>query len=253
MPEQIKTLVVDTVPASASQLYEVLKPDLVLSECEQVSSLFDAVRAISDSFFGICLICDAYKPEDLKAFFGDVLKLDRGKNCLFVQVRESLASQFDRSSLSAIGFRTVISRKGHADDRRSIIEAYKAMGHSVEVRKRVNDVDTTMGLLLDEVDRISEDRKRGRSSKFNTISPDFIADQTSFDTEVMESYYQKLTEVAETVAPQEYQGVEVPDAILKKNLPHLSKDNYSGVSTRVWAKLKKKFGVKRAKDEKDPS
>lgn len=251
MPEEIKTLVVDTVSTSSSALLDALKPDLVLTECEQVSSLYKAIRAISESYYGLCLISDSYNIDDLNAFFGDVLKIDKGKNCLFVQVKDSLTSEFDRTSLKQMGFETIISRKGHAEDKRSILDAYREKVHGVEVRKRVVDVTDTLGLLLEEVDRVSEERRRGKDTKFNNIATDFVADQVSFDTEVLDSYYNKLTEVSETVEPEEYKGVKIPEEVLKKNLPHLSENTYVGASHRVWKKVKKKFGVKHSNAEEE--
>lgn len=249
MPEVIKTLVVDSVNGSAEELSKILRPEIEFAESEQVSSLYKALQALDDCYFGLCLISEMYGQNDLDVFFNDIKRLQKNKGCLFVQVRELIPENFDRSSLSDTGFPTIISRKGTFGDKEALLAAYNSLVHAKEVRKKITDVKTSMDLLLHELDRVADDRKRGRQTKFNSVPGNLVSGHTMFDPEVLDNFFEKLEATAAAMPAEEIEKLDIPEKLLKEGLPGLSKEVYQGVSRRVWQRLKKKYGVKRKSEE----
>jgi len=114
-----------------------------------------------------------------------------------------------------------------------------------EIKRRIVNVDQAMSVALDAIDRAADNVRRGRKPELNKLAMDFMAYQTTYDESVLSQYFQTLSEQSEAAAPAETDKLEVPSAVLNKQLPHLKGDKYTGASHRVWKKLTRKFGRKR--------
>ena len=99
-----------------------------------------------------------------------------------------------------------------------------------------------MGFLLDQIDEISRERRRGRQTKLNLIFGEMMKMHASFDESLLDRYFDMLSEQSEEAPPTEAIEVEIPDDILAKNLPGLERNVYRGQSARVWKRLLRRWG-----------
>jgi hypothetical protein len=159
---------------------------------------------------------------------------------------------FDPMTYKNIGFHGVISMLGTHADREELRESLKDWRYEEEINKRSVDVDSALNLVLSQVDRIARDLKRGVKNKFDSLPFDFINTQTDFDDELQNRYFSKLEKKTSISEPENAKGIQIPDVILKKNLPKLLGNKYSGTSQRVWKMLLKKHGVKDDPQDIDP-
>ena len=243
MGADLVTLIVDATSANAEALANAYRPDIDFGECDFANSTHHAIQSHLQTYYKLCLVSAHFSQDDLKSFFDDVNKIERKDVCVFVQVREALEPDFDRASLIDQGFTTVISRAGTYKDKEALKAAIKVHLREFEVARRTIDVNSAIRLLLAEVHRVSEDRRRGRESTFNTLTMDFISMQTEFDAEILNKYYEALIKQCEEAKPVKVAKVKIPKKLLDKKLPNLTDESYIGVSSRVWDKIVKIHGV----------
>ncbi len=190
MGADLITLIVDANSANAEALANAYRPDVDFGECDFANSAHNAIQSHLQTFYKLCLVSEHFSHDELKSFFDDVNKIERKDVCVFVQVRETVELDFDRSSLVDQGFTSVISRAGTYKDKEALKAAVKIHLREFEVARRTVDVNSAIRLLLAELHRVSEDRRRGRASTFNTLTMDFISMQTQFDAEILHKYYE---------------------------------------------------------------
>ncbi len=241
----LDSLVVDNSQADAEDLIRALRPEIPIAEIKFTNSAHKAVQNHIDHAFNVCFISDRVPAEDLASFFKDIKSLKVDQRCIFVQVKKELSENFNSEPAKSLGFNGVISRQGTYKDKEELyrltLELFKAK--DIEVRK--TDVKSAMKVLLRELDSVADFRRRGVTRQFNTLSMDFIADQTEVHQDILDQYFESLESQTTAAPPPEMSSIEIPQHVLKRNLPNLSESNYSGKSERVWKRLIKNFGVKK--------
>jgi len=238
-------LMIGKDPEAAGELLKSLAPEVKFPASEIVPTVLKGVQSMAEDSFSVCFIEDSFSISDLEIFFKDIKGLGKLDTCVFVQVRPTLAPDAHRGSLNHMGFSTIISNKGTDLDREALVKALKTCFHGQEVKTRKIDVRSIMDKLLKKIDEAADDVRRGRPNKSLDIIPaELVELHTEFDPEVLEGYYSALQEATDKSKPIEIESLEVPESVLGKNLPGLSKQTYIGASHRVWDKLARKHGKK---------
>lgn len=249
---RVKTaLVVDRKEDNAESLLDALQPEFIFDELDFASTILNAIDCFEGVQYAVCFLSDSFPLAELNAFFEDIGSMNRDLNCVFAQVRESIPAGFDRYSLQTIGIDIVISRAATQQDKAGLQEAITKKSNASEVKERITDMSQALDILLREVDRRAENKKRGRNKKDAGTEPTaFIAMQTNFDEQVMARYYQTLTRKTYIARPSLADTLEVPQQVLERQLPRLTRSGYDGASSRVWEKLQRNHGVKVTNQEK---
>ena len=239
----IKTLIVESAQVLADNLVAELKHHLSVRECDFTHTLFKAVKSLVDEGYDLCLVSDAFPKKELQVFFRDIKEKVQRSGCVFALVQDKVGAEFDRSSLTEFGFQAVVSRKLSFDDMASLTSLLGVKLHACEVKQRVIDVEKALEMVFRELDQIAADKKRGATNFVNTLAMDFIALQTEFDEEILGRYFEALMSKTESVEkPLLNTKLELPDLVLARNLPKLSRETYSGASRRVWKSLVEMHG-----------
>jgi hypothetical protein len=245
LPNNMTALVVGKDAEAAAELLKALAVEVKFPASEIVPSVLKGVQSLSEDSFSVCFVEDSFPMGELEMFFKDLKGMGKLDSCVFVQVRTTLAPDAHRGSLQHMGFATIISSKGTDADREALVKALKSCFHEREVKVRKVDVSAIMDKLLRKIDQAADDVRRGRDVKnLDVIPAELVELHTEFDPEVLAGYYASLEEATEKAKPIEIEHLEVPEPILGKNLPGLSKKTYVGASHRVWDKLAKKHGKK---------
>ncbi len=239
----IAALVVGPSADDAQDFLRALQPDVQFAASDFTATLRKAVLSHTEDNFEICFISDSFPDEDVSSFINDMKQMGKDKTCLFVKLCASLPEEFNRGSLEPQGFGTVITNKGTAADKQALQSALDNRFYVKEVRKRKVNVDEMMESLLKEIDRAAMDHRRGVHRKMIAIPMDGIEIDTQFDMAVLDSYFESLQKKTEGAAPRTIERLEIPDEVLKRALPELTKDGYKGASQRVWELLSAKYGV----------
>ncbi len=255
MSLNIRLLILDIVPAHAKELADKLKPVISFVHFQTVTNIQEALEAHLENPYSLCVMTPAISDQDAEMFLKDMKKLytqNQDNLCAFIKISPTLPANFNLYKDNPLGYATIISEKLDQNEQKKIKNAMQEFSRFKKVNEGLSDIEWTMNMILAEVDKVSNDRKRGRNTKFNTIAIDFAADLVEFDTQIMDKYFECMTDRAMNKKPGKVQSVKIPKDILKKNLPKLVEDKYSGASSRVWDKLVDKFGVedKKIKDEK---
>ena len=240
---ELRALVVDKKPALSKELKRALLPEIEFLFIDFANSVRRAILSQSDESYNVCFISDVFTDEEVEMFFADIVKLGRQNACLFVKVVGELDPDFDRASLREKGFTTVITNKGTHNDKESLNEVFQEFLAESEVERKVRNVDDVMSLLVREIDKVAKDRKRGIDRKFNTISIDYIAEETTFHEDVLMEYFTALGNKTQQTPEKLYNRLAVPENVVSRDLPNLKDGTYTGVSQRVWDKLTAKYGV----------
>ena len=244
--DELVTLIIDQRADLAEALTTALRPEVELDEIDYTSSVHRAIQSHIQVDYNVCFISDKFPIEDLQTFFDDFKKLEKKAEhaCVFIQVKEKIADDFDPEPLKALGFTAFITRKGTFQDKESVREALHDFFHEKEVETRTFNTSKALNVWLGEIDRVARDKRRGKESKMNTIAAEGISRETEYDEEVLKRYYDELEKRTEDAAPEESTHIEVPENVMKRDLPKLEQNKYVGASSRVWNKLLKMHGVK---------
>ena len=216
-----------------------------IDKVDAAATLPDALQLHINEHYDLCFLNDELPQQHLETFIKDYGKLERGESCVFAQLRDSVGSDFNRTSLRPIGFTTVVSRQIDQADKVALEYALQLRGRYVEVQRRVANVEKAVEVLIKEIDRLSKQKQRGKQGILKAIASRFIAEQTSYDQEILQRYYTELIEKTANISAPKATKISVPEEVLKHQLPGLKKDGYDGASDRVWDKLVKAFGLKR--------
>lgn len=227
----------------AKAIKEAYGPHYNFGEVEYTTNLHKAIQSFRDSDFHLCFVDSEFEEDDVKAFVKDYNELEKDIPCAFIQVHQIVKGELDRMMPKMLGFNAVVSTQGNAADREDIDEALEYWSEEAEIAKRKIDVTSALDLILKEVDKAARDVKRGMFTKFNTIPSEFAALQTEFHEDIADKYFRELNDKTEDAEPENAVKVAIPDEILKRALPGLEKDKYTGVSKRVWQRLLKKHGI----------
>ena len=246
----LKGLLVDKQGSSVEELEECLKPDLHFEYCNQVNSVHKALEKYMEGEYNVCFISSTFPEEEVREFIKDYEKVKKEMPCVFIQLRDTLSLEFDRSSVERIGFATVVSKIGDHRDKDALWEALKPLIELLEKQSTQADVTRAVDSLMGDIDKVAKQRKRGAKAKLSTIYSGFVDDETTKNPELLEEYFETLVETAEEAKPFTAVKIEVPENILKKNLPNLEKDKYTGASHRVWDKLLDLHGIEEGATKK---
>lgn len=243
MEKTLKILIVSPGKDQAQLLTDAYNEHFMIGESHSTRTLHKAIQSHLEEDYDVCMIWEDYNTEELQSFFKDYEKLGKRKFCLFLQVKKTIPEEFDQSKLKETGFLGAVSPHANFADREYFETILQDNSYDKEIYRRKIDVTDALAVALREIDRVARDTKRGRATKFNTLSLDFISMQTEFDQQILDKYFQELSHKTEEAAPEEVFQVQIPDKVLKRQLPNLSENNYTGASDRVWKKLKKRYGV----------
>ena len=145
------------------------------------------------------------------------------------------------------GFDTIISQSGTKEDKAAIMKVLEPYFLEKELQEVRSDLPEVVEYIMQEVDKIALEKKRGKEKDLNTIFSDHVkAAAKKFDV-IQDDYLEKLIKVTDKAEPFTSTELEVPEKIITKKLPHLSKDGYKGQSHRVFDKLLKLHGDKKKK------
>lgn len=228
----------------ASEFHDVYGDEYTFNEVEFTNSLHKAIQSLDEKPYDLCVISDSFPDEELATFFSDYVKVNQTGGCIFVYALDLIPDDFDSDKYLKMGFHGVISLQGNFIDRSILKDALKEWHYEEEINRRSYDVDSALNLVLSELDRLARDKKRGIDKQFNQIPSEFINLQTEFDEQILHRYYAKLMRKANNAEPENAKGVKIPEVVLRKELPNLTENVYSGASQRVWKKLLRLHGVK---------
>ncbi len=228
----------------AKRFYDVYGDEYTFNDVEYTSTLHKAIQSLDEKPYDLCVVSDSFKDEEVETFFADFGKINQTGSCIFVYVPDLIPDDFDSEKYLRMGFHGVISLQGNYIDRSILKEALKDWHYEEEINKRCYDVDTALNLVLGELDRLARDRKRGKEKQFSSIPSEFIHLQTEFDDKILNRYYTKLMRKSSEAEPENAKTVQIPEVVLKRELPNLSENTYTGASQRVWKRLLKMHGVK---------
>lgn len=239
----LKALVIDITSATADELEDAYSSEFTFESIESVNTVLKAIQFLMTAEFNICFIGETFAQADVQSFFNDYKKLNKEYGCVFVQARSKVDLDFDRSSLQSLGFHTVISKVGDHRDKSALWDAVKIIIERKEHEDTVNSLDTIIDNLTEEIDKVALERKRGAKTRLSTIYANYLRESAGRFKGLADEFYHRLFDTTEECTPFAHTEVNIPDDVLKKNLPHLHKDTYKGQSHRVWGKLLNKHGV----------
>lgn len=243
MKKVLRALVMDDGTQLAHQLRELIYPAFEVGAFQIIYTAHEGLEALINEEYNICLLPEGFSTEAASSLMSDYSKLEKELECDFIQVRESLPDNFNRSSLKAQGFASVISRQITNEDVRAIEDTLKHQVRAETIVNKSNNVKENLGLMLADLDRAAADRKRGCEKPLRSVSRDFISSETAFDEKVLKKYFNALSDESSKREPPGPTSISVPAQVLKKRAPHLSSDRYTGVSRRVWEKLLRVYGT----------
>jgi hypothetical protein len=220
---------------------EGLWPEIQFVAADRVSSIADAFQKLVDHSYSICFIAPSFT-EGIDTFFKDMKTVGRDETCFFFQLEQGYDPSGEIPKLIHGAIAGLVSAAPTAAEREVLVELLQVEFHRAEVTRRVSDVKDAVSLLVREIDLMARDRQRGRSRRYDTAVKSFVELHLAFDKEVFSQYIEALTTLASAAPAFDVNAVEIPDEILEKRLPSLTKDTYRGPSARVWNKLLRKFG-----------
>lgn len=233
-------LVVHPDRSITQSLEKALHTEIQFTSIDYAASISAAFQQLIQTNYNICFIHSSHT-KDLDAFFGDMSKAGRDKTCAFVQLWQTVPEDLDKTKMLSQGFSAVISENTTPQEKTALKEVLKAELHRQEVTERVHDVKEAIGFLVKSVDRLAQDKQRGKDSDFDRLILDFITENTSFDEEVLHEYFEELGREAEASPSFKTKQLQIPEFL--QRFPGISKDRYKGTSLRVWERMLNKFGV----------
>lgn len=243
MTLQLKGLIIDKHSQAHEELQEALRPDVEFGYVDVVNTFHKALEYHIDMEFHVCLIGEAFPMNEINGFLRDYDKLNRDPRCIFVQIKKHVEAEYKRDSLVAYGITTVISKDGDESDRAALTKALQPVIITFEKKEISDSLDSMINHLLDQVDKAAQDMKRGVPRCLHSVYGKHIAESSEKYQGLDQDFYKKLIESTSEAKPFAVSELAMPENILNKNLPHLSKSKYKGRSNRVWNMLLNKHGV----------
>lgn len=246
--EKLVGLIICRSQNDATDLARVLQPEIPFESVDHTNSLLKAVHAQEELKAHVCFISDEFPVDEIEVYARDARRLHEGHTVVVVLVQPEISPGFDRKSLIAHGIDLVISRVGTEKDKSELLETLAEFSVHAEVKRRVVNIKKVLDMLLNEVNKAAESKRRGslKEAIINRVPAEFVASQASWNQDVRHQYYDMLiNRTMDTEAPIADQ-LMIPKEILDRQLPHLESDTYRGISHRVWTKLQKKHGIKKS-------
>jgi hypothetical protein len=247
MTTTLNGLILDTQMFALEELDAALQPEIQFEYLDIVNSVHKAIQYHMDMDFQICLISEQFPREELKSFFADYEKLAKKSVCVFVQFRDHLNADFERTSLKNIGFSTVITKNGTKDDKDALEIALKEYWNQKEYEEILGGLPDVVGYLMGEIDKIALEKKRGKDKDLSTIFSDHLKDSSKKFDGLRQDYLEKLIETSDNAQAFKTTKLDVPENVVSKQLPGLTKEGYKGQSHRVFNKLLNIHGDKKEK------
>lgn len=252
MKLELKGLLIDSSSALLEELEKAFGPDIEFDYLDCVNSVHKAITYHMDMDFNICFFGESFPVAEVKIFHEDYKKLNKKTPCVFVQLRDAIPIDFDRTSLKEEGFDTVVTLKGDFRDKNALWDVLKLLIDKSDRDETLKDLDSIVENLMSEVDRVAKERKRGSKAKLGKVWSGYIQDKSKKFKDITEKFYDKLADASAESDPFAATKVAIPDEVLAKNLPHLYRERYKGQSHRVWEKLLNKHGVSDKNSKEEP-
>ena len=252
MALELKALVIDSSMSALEQLESKLQPEFEFEYIDIVNNVHKAIQYHIDMDFQLCLIGDKFPPAELNSFFTDYGKLQKENSCIFIQFRERLDLQFDRTLLTKTGFQTIISLQCDADDKAELLKALRPMLLKKEYEEVLTGLPDIVDNLMKEIDKIALEKKRGKDKSLSRIYSEHLKDSADKFTNLHQDYIEKLIKTADGAPPFERTKLKVPDKVIGRKLPNLQPTRYTGQSHRVFDRLRRLHGEKSASSETSP-
>lgn len=232
----------DHDPDMVEQFVKALEPEFTFADRICTTSFHEALDSILQQKTHLCFISDSLSREKATTLIQDARKVEQTKNVIFILVKPVIQSDQERVVKD---FAAAITSVANSADRIALAKCLDPIAPKLkreeELRQSTLALNVAIKHLMKQVDDLAKDKKRGVKGSFDALFQHYVEDITALDQESLEKYYELLCQKASELKPQGFEKIEVPDAILKRKLPKLTKDNYEGASRRVWGKLSNKF------------
>lgn len=242
----VKFLMVSQKKGLSEQIVAAYGDTYKFEVVEQVSSLREAVQELLNEDYSLCFVADEFTAEELESFFKDVNQISQTKSFVVTSLVDKIGVDTQVDVRLSQGFHSVVTPQGSAHDKDSVRESINLILRSEEIKKRIIDVSDGLSVAMQAIDRVAESLKRGSRHmlKLDMLAKDFIKQQTNFDGEVLDKYYDTLSEKTEGAKPNVVEQLDIPEELVMRGLPGMKSNTYDGASHRVWGKLKNRFGLK---------
>lgn len=251
----LKVLVVDKQIEDANNFIANLAPEFEFECIEVVRSPHKGIQAFLSDNYDLCFVADLFSEEEVESFVNDLKSVPNSGTCVLVHLRLSIPANERRDSYIQRGFPFIISREGSELDKDGLKKTITKLIKDKEIKKRVLNIDDAMKVALRKIDEVAEAVKRSSRTKLSlqTFPMEFMELQTEYDEKVLEEYYEVLEKQTETAEADNVTYLYIPEDVLgRRHFPELSQSGYRGVSSRVWKRLKNKFGVTHDNKEDKP-
>lgn len=242
MAASIRALILEQNAGWAEKIMEGLGSKFTFAAFDNAPNLTEALQLHIDNWYSMCLLPETLNAETVATFMADYAKLERQPGCVFVQVRASVDSTFDRTSLRDKGFTTVISRDINKSDIAVLEQVLHTRSVAEQIQEKIVDVEGAIKLVLSEIDRAAKEKKRGRQPKLNKLSANFVSWNANFDEQVLKTYFNSLTEKTAQHKATKQTVLHIPKDVKEKAPPLMTEEGYVGVSERVFKKLERLYG-----------
>lgn len=243
MASQLSCLIVTgTGSFPEEKLRELLAPQIYIAEFDYANSLSTAFQFLLNSNFNLCLIGAKYQAET-EPFFRDMQKLGRDKTCAFVKIR-SPDDTSSRTGANDFGFCASINESLTALDIKILKSTLSKEVLRIAGEQRVVDIPKYVSMILKEIDLNARKQQRGIADPYDKVIAAIAKEMMSDNSIHKEHFLETLLKEAEESPSFESTFVDIPDSVLGRKLPKLTKKMYAGRSARVWDKLLKRYGDK---------
>jgi hypothetical protein len=239
----LNALFIDPRRFAFEKLKKSLEPEVFFITPVHVTSLQSALGQLISGEFQICFVTESLPVDSLKSFMKDLQGLRAKSDLRLVLVRQEEKGDIVCSSDD---LDLVITEACSNSEKAQVIKVLQPTPRELEREKLKEthaDLDSGIGRLMSLIDDAASETRRGKKVKLDRLVADFVSSLTGSDKGLLDHYFDTLTEKTEAVRAV-LQKLDVPDEVLRKKLPGLSKDNYTGTSKRVWKRLLKKLGEK---------
>lgn len=252
---KLNILIIDKQIEDANNFLEALKPEFDFVEVEIARTPHKGIQSFIEKDFDLCFLADLFSEEEVESFIKDLSGVDQSRLCVPIHLRLNIAANERRDSYKQRGFPYIISRQASELDKQGLEETIRKLLKDKEIQRRVLDIDDAMKVALREIDKLAESIKRSSSAKLDIkkFPMQFMELQAEFDEKVLEEYYNTLQKQTENAKASNVTHLYIPEEVLaKRYFPCLSQDGYTGVSHRVWERLKKNYGITHENAQSSP-
>lgn len=259
----VDVLILDRDEDSALTLANALGRFIKVNDVDYAGKVSHALEYLLEVEYIICMInAKVFKKADLRCLIEDSKKICDAREypCQFFLVYDPREGEIEFAPYRSMGFFSTLKRPYGKQkefvysDIAHLKRALATIFHSAEVSNRSDTIERTMTSVLKEIDRVAKAKKRGRERKFNRTVIDYVTDLTSFDHEVLDTYFHALMRETGVAKPQEVIKLDLPRNLQGDLLPGVNEDgDYTGTSGRVYERLLVNYGVREDDTPSDDS